>query len=86
MHTQGRLPANLDKSTVKALVQQQVQALKPIRAPWYRPGPGQFARAALQDVPPGTGAYCPSYAQVGSSSQLVSIITMSDNKQRGTSV
>lgn len=35
---QGQLPANVDKRTVKQLVQQQIEARKPIRAPWYREG------------------------------------------------
>lgn len=36
---QGQLPADVDKRTVKQLVQQQIEARKPIRAPWYREGP-----------------------------------------------
>ncbi len=36
---QGYVPANVDRDTVKKLVQQQIEACKPIRAPWYREGP-----------------------------------------------
>lgn len=36
------MPSNVDKQTVKKLVQQQIEAGQPIRAPWYREGTRQL--------------------------------------------
>lgn len=49
---QGRLPGELDRRAVKELVQQQIQELRPIRAPWYRSGPRHSSRGGWRSQHP----------------------------------
>jgi hypothetical protein len=57
---QGRVPAHVDKQTVKELVQKQIEAAKPIRVPWYRRGPKEPKPTKAK----GTGGFIPAYAEV----------------------
>jgi len=66
----------MDKHAVKDLVRQQIEALKPIRAPWYRAGPRKHSKSRSAAVV-GTGTFIPDY-----SASNVSIFLVVDEHER----